>query len=274
MQVRIYDVLRRLCNGIVFSQYRSTGKEHDTESGNDYFGARYYASSMGRFMSPDPYSAIRIKQGMEAGGLPVEAAESFFNGFLEDPQKWNQYTYALNNPLRFVDPTGAAPAEGHHLIPERANLGDLGREFANKIKTGPLSGNGYPNQPGFNTPHREYNDAVRELLNDAENGPDGPSSNWSIDQWKAFANRILNSEEPAIKNFLDELEENNPGAKAALASSIAAYRASAGLIARTVAALVAARTRAFFGEIIICFTCEIQRKTEEVTHRIIYPGPA
>jgi hypothetical protein len=154
------------------------------------------------------------------------------------------------------------------------NLGDLGREFANKIKTGPLSGNGYPNQPGFNTAHREYNDAVREMLNDAENGPEGPSSNWSIDQWKAFANRILNSEEPAIKNFLDELEENNPGAKAALASSVAAYRASAGLIARTVAALVAARTRAFFGEIIICFTCEIQRKTEEVTHRIIYPGPA
>ncbi len=31
-----------------------TGKERDTESGNDYFGARYYASSMGRFLPPDP----------------------------------------------------------------------------------------------------------------------------------------------------------------------------------------------------------------------------
>jgi RHS repeat-associated protein len=31
-----------------------TGKERDTESGLDYFGARYYASSMGRFSSPDP----------------------------------------------------------------------------------------------------------------------------------------------------------------------------------------------------------------------------
>ena len=31
----------------------STGKERDPESGNDYFGARYYASSIGRFMSPD-----------------------------------------------------------------------------------------------------------------------------------------------------------------------------------------------------------------------------
>ena len=38
---------------VCFSQYRCTGKERDTESGNDYFGARYYSSSMGRFMSPD-----------------------------------------------------------------------------------------------------------------------------------------------------------------------------------------------------------------------------
>ena len=30
-----------------------TGKERDTESGLDYFGARYYASNMGRWMSPD-----------------------------------------------------------------------------------------------------------------------------------------------------------------------------------------------------------------------------
>jgi RHS repeat-associated protein len=30
-----------------------TGKERDQESGNDYFGARYYASTMGRFLSPD-----------------------------------------------------------------------------------------------------------------------------------------------------------------------------------------------------------------------------
>src|SRR5450755_4537505 len=31
-----------------------TGKERDTESGLDNFGKRYNASSLGRFMSPDP----------------------------------------------------------------------------------------------------------------------------------------------------------------------------------------------------------------------------
>ena len=41
-------------------QFCFTGKERDTESGNDYFGARYYSSSMGRFMSPD-WSMQRIQ---------------------------------------------------------------------------------------------------------------------------------------------------------------------------------------------------------------------
>ncbi|HET6207769.1 MAG TPA: RHS repeat-associated core domain-containing protein, partial [Terracidiphilus sp.] len=40
-------------NEACFSRSRSTGKERDSESGNDYFGARYYASTMGRFLSPD-----------------------------------------------------------------------------------------------------------------------------------------------------------------------------------------------------------------------------
>ena len=66
--------------------YKFTGKERDTESGNDYFGARYYASSMGRWMSPDPYG---------------NSVADFGN-----PQSWNMYSYVLNNPLKYVDPTG------------------------------------------------------------------------------------------------------------------------------------------------------------------------
>jgi len=63
-----------------------TGKERDTESGNDYFGARYYASSMGRFMSPDP-------MGIASGSLT-------------NPQSLNLYSYVLNNPLIGIDPDG------------------------------------------------------------------------------------------------------------------------------------------------------------------------
>jgi RHS repeat-associated protein len=73
-----------------FSRSRSTGKERDAESGLDYFGARYYASNMGRFMSPD-------WSGEEE---PVPYAK------LENPQTLNLYAYANNNPVTGVDPDG------------------------------------------------------------------------------------------------------------------------------------------------------------------------
>jgi RHS repeat-associated protein len=60
-----------------------TGKERDTESGLDYMDARYYGSTMGRFMSPDP-----------------------LGGHTEDPQTLNRYAYARNNPLIYTDTTG------------------------------------------------------------------------------------------------------------------------------------------------------------------------
>ena len=42
-------------NSIVDSGFKPlfTGKERDTESGNDYMFARYYNSATGRFLSPD-----------------------------------------------------------------------------------------------------------------------------------------------------------------------------------------------------------------------------
>jgi RHS repeat-associated protein len=70
-----------------------TGKERDSESGNDYFGARYYASSMGRFLSPDWSAKV----------VPVPYAK------LDNPQSLNLYAYVGNNPLIHVD------ADGHVL---------------------------------------------------------------------------------------------------------------------------------------------------------------
>jgi RHS repeat-associated protein len=70
-----------------------SGKERDAESGNDYFGARYYASAMGRWMSPD----------WSAKAEPVPYAD------LEDPQSLNLYAYVRNNPLDKTDPDGHCP---------------------------------------------------------------------------------------------------------------------------------------------------------------------
>lgn len=66
------------------NHYLFTGKERDAESGLDYFGARFYASSfMGRFMSPDDFGGVK-----------------------GDPQSLNRYGYVENNPLSRVDPDG------------------------------------------------------------------------------------------------------------------------------------------------------------------------
>ncbi len=65
--------------------YKFTGKERDSGTGHDYFGARYNASSLGRFMTPDP---------LLNSGRPG------------NPQTWNRYAYARNNPLSIIDPTG------------------------------------------------------------------------------------------------------------------------------------------------------------------------
>jgi len=78
-----------------FLPSRSTGKERDTESGNDYFMARYYSSAMGRFLSPD----------WSAKAEPVPYAK------LDNPQSLNLYSYVLNNPLSAVDPDGHETAE-------------------------------------------------------------------------------------------------------------------------------------------------------------------
>jgi RHS repeat-associated protein len=75
---------------VYFSRCRYTGKERDAESGNDYFGARYYASTMGRFMSPD----------WSAQEEPVPYAK------LDDPQSLNLYAYVLNNPMTRFDLDG------------------------------------------------------------------------------------------------------------------------------------------------------------------------
>jgi RHS repeat-associated protein len=65
------------------SKYLYTGKELDTETGLNYYGARYYNSHLQRFSQPDTL-------------LPN----------VYDPQQLNRYSYTRNNPLKYTDPSG------------------------------------------------------------------------------------------------------------------------------------------------------------------------
>ena len=58
--------------------------DHDT-SHTEHAQFRQYNSAQGRWMSPDPYSG---------------------SYHWRNPQSFNRYTYALNNPLAFMDPSG------------------------------------------------------------------------------------------------------------------------------------------------------------------------
>lgn len=71
------------------NNYKFAGQERDKESGLDLMSARFYANNSSRFISVD--------------STLLDPARIF------NPQGFNAYSYALNNPLRYVDPTGRAP---------------------------------------------------------------------------------------------------------------------------------------------------------------------
>ena len=64
---------------VCWKHYRYSGKERDNSTGLYYFGARYYAPWLGRWLKPDPAGSV--------DGL-------------------NLYAFVRGNPLRLFDPTG------------------------------------------------------------------------------------------------------------------------------------------------------------------------
>lgn len=71
------------------SRMKFTGHERDSQGDPtqalDYMHARYYDAMWGRFLSVDP---------------------SWESAHLSMPQSWNRYSYVMNNPMKYTDPTG------------------------------------------------------------------------------------------------------------------------------------------------------------------------
>jgi RHS repeat-associated protein len=183
-----------------------TGKERDQESGNDYFGARYYGSNMGRFMSPDP-SRLSI--------IPI------------NPQTWNRYAYGSNNPLRFKDDNGKWPTEIHNQIIDNAfpNLSASQRQILKNVSASQDSilGGGQANGSAFEHAMRspgqtveqaqtQYNNFVSSSETEAQNAqmqfwmadPDNKLDNLSDASLEAFGealHAVLDSTSPAHSGF-------------------------------------------------------------------------
>ncbi len=91
----------RTTSGTLPTDYTFTGQRLDASDGLMYYGARYYDPAIGRFAQPDSLIAD-----------------------LYNPQSLNRYSYALNNPVRYTDPTGHSICEEADCRdPEPASLG-------------------------------------------------------------------------------------------------------------------------------------------------------
>ncbi|HEV2223872.1 MAG TPA: RHS repeat-associated core domain-containing protein [Candidatus Acidoferrales bacterium] len=80
----------RIVTNTCTQNYKFEGKERDTETGNDDFGARYYTSRLGRWLSAD-WSSVPA---------PVPYAN------LTNPQTLNLYAMVSDNPETFADLDG------------------------------------------------------------------------------------------------------------------------------------------------------------------------
>jgi len=97
-------------NGSYGTPYKYNGKELDSETGLYYYGARYYNPELSLWLSVDP----KADHPKVIGHSP--------------------YTYALNNPVKYIDPNGQLP-----IIPIIAGiwaLAELGMSAYDAYDTG------------------------------------------------------------------------------------------------------------------------------------------
>ena len=108
-----------------------TGHEHIEEVGFIHMNGRVYDQELGRFLSADP----------------LIQAPFVTNSF-------NRYSYVMNNPLKYTDPTGFSTKDKNECSADSASL--TGRESSN-------SGNGCDNTPRDKVTHRGSEGTVEKI---------------------------------------------------------------------------------------------------------------
>lgn len=138
------DVTNPACD----ATHRFTGQELDPETGLYYYGGRYYDQDVGRFASADPF---------------VQAPDM--------PQNLNRYSYVLNNPQGYVDPSGYFVAEAGAAAMKLAGWARIIHDLADLLGIG--------DSKKIRRPAKQKNapQPQNEVTN--KNGPE-PSKNVSV----------------------------------------------------------------------------------------------
>jgi RHS repeat-associated protein len=164
------------------TRHRFTQKERDTESGLDYFLARYYSSAHGRFTSVDPAQ---------------QSAKSL------DPQSWNRYSYTLNNPLVFVDHNGKWPTATHNRIIATALPGLRGTMALENIQHGSrsvdLGDSGLV--PHTLLPSEAYKHAMVSANKITELGSYAAARGWAEKEMKKFIQKKVDEAKENVRKF-------------------------------------------------------------------------
>ncbi len=109
----------RVTTGTMYTDKLFTGQREMAGLGIYDYGARFYSPKLGRFLSADTITL------------------EYFN-----PQNLNRFSYATNNPLRYIDPSGHRPCDDFDsygrciTLPRQAKAKDPKAEFGQYLSCG------------------------------------------------------------------------------------------------------------------------------------------
>ena len=153
----------------------------------DPHGARFYSTVLGRFLSPDPLVggsgplivnlALSSVQGLN---MPAKFGSLAMSRAPNNPQSLDRYSYAMNNPLRYTDPTGLFASEGEEVfwkfLHTLVDWGYSGAEINRLLRPNCCGGTGYEAaekaRSMIGVPYQMVNDADGRADRNQDGRPD------------------------------------------------------------------------------------------------------